>query len=239
MSKKINITIPNKVRPNLVNLFHEYLSRKAKEPRRSMGGHEAYLFDDYEDMAEYWDKVFPGWDDDDFDDDDVVFPKGEVIIMNPRKDKKGKDKNTVYDAFWQQEERCNKKGKRKHNRKGKKAKLLDITTPYSGDEDGYNFDEIGLATADYDSGVKEIWFYPDYHCKDDRLEFNSLKDFSDYCDSMGYWVEDDVAEDISWRYESHCCLKPKSERIGLLEIMTEHTYGEMFYEACDDDELGD
>ena len=53
MSKKINITIPNKVRPNLVDLFHEYLARKAKEPKRSMGGREAYLFDDYSDMEEY------------------------------------------------------------------------------------------------------------------------------------------------------------------------------------------
>lgn len=249
MSKKINITIPNKVRPNLINLFHEYLSRKAKEPRR--GNREEYIWseDEYEDMAAYWDQTFPGWDD---DDGDVVFPNN-VIYMKPKKGKKDKDKNTVYDAFWQEEreEQFSKKGKHKHNKKrhqvllaqllqGKKAKVFDIDVPYSGDEtdpDEYDFD---FTTEDYVSESKEIWFYPDYHCKDDKLEFNSLKEFSDYCEGMGYCVDKEVAADISWRYESHCCLNPESEKIGLLEIMSEHTYGEMFYEACEEEsELGD
>lgn len=218
MSKKINITIPNKVRPNLVDLFHEYLARKAKESKRSMGGREAYLFDDYSDMEEYWNQMFPGWDDDLDNDGDVVFPPSNVIYMKPKK---------------------GKKGKHKHNKKGRKAKLFNISVPYSGDEtdpDEYDFD---FTTEDYESESKEIWFYPDYHCKDDKLEFNSLKEFSDYCDSMGYWVDKEVAADISWRYESHCCLNPESKKIGLLEIMTEHTYGEMFYEACEESELGD
>lgn len=117
--------------------------------------------------------------------------------------------------------------------------MFDISVPYSGDEtdpDEYDFD---FTTEDYNSESKEIWFYPDYHFKDDKLEFNSLKEFSDYCESMGYCVNKEVAADISWRYESHCCLNPGSEKIGLLEIMTEHTYGEMFYEACDESELGD
>lgn len=54
MSKKIKINIPNKVKPNLISLFHEYLSRKAKEPTYS--GYEDW--DDYDDIADYWDRVF-------------------------------------------------------------------------------------------------------------------------------------------------------------------------------------
>ena len=244
MSKKINITIPNKVRPNLINLFHEYLSRKAKEPRR--GNREEYIWDEdeYEDMAAYWDQMFPGWDDNlDDDDGDVVFPPSNVIYMKPKKGKKGKDKKTAYDVFWQheREESWGRKGKHKHS-KGKKGKVFNISVPYSGDEENpneYDFDDIRLDTEDYEPSSKEIWFYPDYHCKDDRLEFNSLKEFSDYCESMGYFVDKEVAENISWRYESHCCLNPESEKIGLLEIMTEHSYGELFYEACEEAELGD
>ena len=244
MSKKINITIPNKVKPNLINLFHEYISRKAKEPKRSMGGREAYIwdgdeFDNYDDMAAYWDSVFPGWDDGLDNDGDVVFPpkNNSIIVINPKKGEKHKDKDTVYDDFWQRdrEEQWNRKGKHKHNRKGKKAKIFDISVPYSGEEE--DPDEYDFTTEDYDSESKEIWFYPDYHCKEDRLEFNSLKDFSDYCDSMGYWVDKQVEYDISWRYESHCCLNPESEKIGLLEIMTEDSYGNMFYEACEESEL--
>ena len=243
MSKKINITVPNKVRPNLIVLFHEYLSRKAKEPRRS--NREEYIWgeDEYEDMAAYWDQMFPGWDEDLDDDGDVVFPPSNVIYMKPKKGKNGKDKKTAYDVFWQQEreEAWGKKGKHKHS-KGKKGKIFDISVPYSGDEDNpteYDFDDIRLETEGYEPESKEIWFYPDYHCKDDRLEFNSLKEFNDYCESMGYFVDKKVAEDISWRYESHCCLNPESERVGLLEIMSEHSYGSLFYDACEEVELGD
>lgn len=246
MSKKINITIPNKVRPNLINLFHEYLSRKSKEPRSTI--HEPYLWDedDYEDMAAYWGQMFPGWDDNLDDDSDIVFPPhgdGNIIVMNPQKLKNGKrrDKDKeAYDSYWQQEreEGFGKKSKHKHS-KGKKCKTFDITTPYSGEEEEYDFDDIRLQTEDYEPETKHIWFYPDYHCKEDRIEFCTLKDFNDYCDSMGYYVSNEVTNDIIWRYESHCCLNPESERLGLLDIMTAHSYGDMFYDACDEAELGD
>lgn len=243
MSKKINLAISNKKRPNLSLLFHEYIKRKASESRGRVITYDDYDEDDYEDMAAYWDRAFPGWDDDLDDDGDVVFPPSNVIYMKPRKDKKGKDKKTAYDVFWQREreESWGKKGKHKHS-KGKKGKVFDINVPYSGYEDNpneYDFDNIRLDTEDYEPSSKEIWFYPDYHCKDDRLEFNSLKEFNDYCESMGYFVDKEVAENISWRYESHCCLNPESEKIGLLEIMTEHSYGDLFYEACEECELGD
>lgn len=237
MSKKINISIPNKVKPNLVVLFHEYLSRKAKEPKY----HEEHMFNDYAGMDSYWDEMFPGWDDDLDYDGDVIFPTN-VIVMNPKKGKKGTaKKSTAYDDFWQRdrEEQWGKKGKHKHSRSGKKAKVFNINVPYSGDEEDPNEYDYDFSTEDYEPDSKEIWFYPDYHCKEDKLEFNSLKDFSDYCDSMGYWVDKEVEERISWRYESHCCLNPESEKIGLLEIMSGHSYGDMFYEACEESELSD
>jgi hypothetical protein len=237
MSKKINISIPNKVKPNLINLFHEYLVRKAKEPKRKRGlggSDERYIWDtdEYEDMVEYWDRMFPGWDDD--DDGDVVYPSNNVIVLNPKKDK---DKRTVYDAFWTQESReegWGKKGKKKH-KKGKKARLFDINVPYSGEEEEIDFD----FTCDDYGNDKEIWFYVDYHDKEDRLEFNSLKDFIDYCDSMGYYIPPQVERDIEWRYESHCCLCPDSEKIGFLEVMSGHSYGDMFFSACEDSELNE
>lgn len=246
MSKKIEINIPNKVKPNLISLFHEYLSRKAKEPTYS--SYEDW--DDYdEDMAAYWDRVFPGWDDDFDDDSNVVFPYSSngVLILNPKGKRKGKKKDPFKD-FWSQEDREESffkggKGKMKH-KKGKKARIVDINAPYSGYEDDpteYNLDDIGFeySSNGEDSEHKEIWFYPDYHCKDDRLEFNSIKEFSDYCEKQGYFVSREVAYDLAWRYESHCCLCPESEKVGLLEIMSEHSYGEMFYEACEEHELSD
>lgn len=246
MSKKIEINIPNKVKPNLISLFHKYLSRKAKEPTyRSYEDWDDY----YDDMAAYWDRVFPGWDDDLDDDSDVVFPpmNNGVLILKPKGKRKGKKKDPFKD-FWSQEDREESfskggKGKMKH-KKGKKARIVGIHAPYSGYEDDpteYNLDDIGFeySSNDEDTEHKEIWFYPDYHCKDDRLEFNSIKEFSDYCENQGYFVSREVANDLAWRYESHCCLCPESEKVGLLEIMSEHSYGEMFYEACEEHELSD
>ncbi len=244
MSKKIKIDIPNKVKPNLIRLFHEYLSRKAKEPTYSSYDD----WDNYEDMAAYWDKVFPGWDDDLDDGSDVVFPpkNNGVIIINPKGKKKDKSKKRdPFKDFWSQEEReesfFNGKSKMKH-KKGKKARIIDINDPYNGYEDDstdYNLDDIGFEHSSNDENTehKEIWFYPDYHCKDDKLEFNSIKEFSDYCENQGYFVSREVVNDLTWRYESHCCLCPESERIGLLEVISEHSYGEMFYEACEEQEL--
>lgn len=236
MSKKIKIDVPNKVKPNLISLFHEYLSRKAKEPSHTAIYDE---WDGYDDMADYWDRIFPGWDNDLDDDSDIVFPpkNNGVLILNPKGKGKGKKKDP-FQNFWSQEDREESfskggKGKMKH-KKGKKARILDINALYSGYEDDpteYSLDE--------NTEYKEIWFYPDYHCKDDRLEFNSIKEFSDYCENQGYFVSSEVANDLSWRYESHCCLCPESERVGLLEIMSEHSYGEMFYEACEEQELSD
>lgn len=58
MSKKINLVISNKKRPNLSLLFHEYIKRKASEPRGRVITYDDYDEDDYEDMAAYWDKMF-------------------------------------------------------------------------------------------------------------------------------------------------------------------------------------
>ena len=240
MSKKINLAISNKKRPNLSLLFHEYIKRKASEPRGRVITYDDYDEDDYEDMAAYWDKMFPGWDDD-FDDSDTVFPMlGDTFGLNKNrkakhKHKKGKNKrgseddSDKYADYWNS----------RVGHVGKNKKKFDIDVPYSGYEecptevDDVYYDEYD----DGDYQDKVIWFYPDYHDKDDRLEFNSLKAFDKYCTKMGYSVPSYVSADIVYRCESHCCLDPRAEREGVLEIMAEDSYGNMFYEACDVEEL--
>lgn len=223
MSKKINIAIPNKIKPNLIDLFHTYLARKSTESRRS----NSYdVYDEYETMEEYWNAMFPGWDEDitNDDDSDVVFPLNGAT-SNRRKG----GVEDAYDIFWSKDS----KKKNKHRNKGKKSKkdkVIDIYTPYSGEEDDLS---ILCENVDEDNELKEIWFYLDYHNKDDRMEFNTLKEFSDFCDRNGYYVRKEVAQDISWRYESHCCL------IDNCEVVCEHSYGEMFYDVCETSELCD
>ena len=212
MSKKIDITIPNKVRPNLVSLFHKYLSNKCNEVNNT---YDDFDYEDYEDIAAYWDRIFPGWDDDLLNDGEgeILFPMGKHCKSH------------------------GKRGKSKHKHSRGKAKLIDITRPYDGEEEDYNFDDVDFDFTKSDDEIKEIWFYNDYHDKEDRLEFNSYGDFKDFCNGMGYYIPKEVSEDISWRYESHCCLCPESEKIGLMEVISGHSYGAMFYDACEEDEL--
>jgi hypothetical protein len=221
MSKRIKISINNN-RPKLGLLFHQYLHRKAKEHTNNI----VYSEDDYDDMAAYWDKMFPGWD----DDGDVVYPMlGDTFGLNKNRKKK---KDVSYDFY-----ETTKRSKHKHRRGGKKSKdkHIDIDVPYSGYEEYPT--EIDDEYDDEDYQSKTIWFYPDYHYKDDRLEFNSLKAFDKYCAKEGYSVPKYVESDIVYLSESHCCLNPIAEKEGILEIMAEESYGNMFYEACDASEL--
>lgn len=215
MSKRIKISI-DKNRPNLSLLFHQYIHRKATE-RKSYGRVLYDDDDDYEDMAAYWDKMFPGWDDDSYDEGETVYPM-------------------LGDAFGLNKHKRGARGKTKHKH-SKKRKRFDIDVPYSGFEENpseyWGDDEYD--DGDYQSKV--IWFYPDFHYKDDRLEFNSLKAFDKYCAKEGYNVPTYVSSDIIYRYESHCCLNPQAEKEGILEVMAEDSYGNMFYEACDTSEL--
>lgn len=204
MSKRISVLI-NNIRPSLGILFREYLHRKSLE-KKSVKYDEDY----YDEVAEYWDKVFPGWDDEPSScDGELVYP-----LLGSKRGKKGKHKRG---------------NKRKH------SKVIDLDVPYSGYEGSPT--EVDDEYDDNDYQSKVIWFYPDYHYKDDRLEFNSLKSFDKYCSENGYHVPKYVEYDIVYRSESHCCLSPSAEKEGLLEIMSEDSYGDMFYEACDASEL--
>lgn len=243
MSKKIKIPSVN-IKSNLSDLFHMFINRKYKSERRRIE-----LYDDMDDEELLWlmqqqGYVFHDIMDDDYDYGNYYEDDDEIdVIWPPKSSKKGKkDKrrtaDDIYDEFWNTYE---KKGKRKH-RKGKKARLVDINQPYSGDEE--DPDEVGFSPYEEvgdDDGImegKEIYYYPDYHDKNSRLEFTTLKAFCEFCDDNGFTVSDDVANRIMFRRVSHTCLKPESREYGLYEIMAEESYGVLVYEVCDPCELG-
>jgi len=179
------------------------------------------------------------WDldeDDDFDDYEEVYPGG------PKDD--DEDDEDIYSElypndYWDalEEESMRKKkgkgGKYKHS-KGKKGKnkgsedSIDITKPYTG-----NFIDY-LAEEDEGDGVLEkqfIYFYPDYHDKTDRLEFNSLKEFDKFCSHNDFLVPPYVGEKIAYRPVSHVCLNPGAKERGVDEIMSAESYHDMYFEA--------
>jgi hypothetical protein len=242
MSKKIFIPLEN-IRSCLHDLFHEYLDEQY-DLERTKRPYELVDDDDYDYMDDdevLWlmqqGYVFPGMDAylgalDDDDDGDTIWP------LNPKKGKKkGKrTANDIYSEFWEKEER---RAKRKHHKKGK-AKMIDINTPYSGNEE--DPDEVEYSSYDdldsdgiYDGKI--IWFYPNYRDKDDRLEFNTLSAFDEFCADEGFVVPPYIGEHIAYRRVSHCCLNPYAREQGVFEIMAEESYADMMYEACDVTEL--
>lgn len=239
MSKKIKIPSVN-IRSHLVDLFHTYLERTRKSysnPYDDMDDEElmwlmqqqGYVFHDIidDDYANFYD--------DDEDDANIIWPLKQGVQKSHKRTAKD-----IYAEFWGKEER---KNKRKH-RKGRKARVINITEPYDGEEeeDVNDYEYTSYEEMSDDNGVtdgKEIYYYPDYHDKDSRLEFSTLKAFNDFCDDNGYMIPTHVANQIMFNRVSHTCLHPQSREYGMYEIMAEQSYGGLFYEACDTDtELG-
>ena len=237
MSKKIIIPL-NNMRHALHDLFHEYLD-ELYDLERTCRGSRRCNYDWTDDEEVQWlmqqGVVFPGMEDDmanfydgEYEDEDAD------TIWPPKKKKHSID---PYGDYWNMVEALEKKSKKKKHKRGNrgKGKVIDITTPYSGME------EKPREVDDYDTtGIedgKEIWFYPDYSNKHDRLEFNNLSDFSDFCAEQGYHVEADVGMSIAYRRISHTCLDPELRDEGVFNIVAEESYGDMRYAVTPVQEL--
>lgn len=233
MSKKIIIPLEN-IRCYLHDLFHEYLESQYELERTTRMSY--YDEDDWDDESILWAMqngfIFDGYDPYEEignDDGELLYPR----YSEGNKREKDKLNDDAYAEFWERMERKQaRKEKRKH--KKSKARVIDITTPYSGDEES----PMELGDDDGILNGKEIYYYPDYHDKDNRLEFETLSSFCDFCEDNGYVVSDQVANDIMFRRVSHTCLRPDSKEYGMYEIMAEDSYGTMFYEVCEANELG-
>jgi hypothetical protein len=187
-----------------------------------------------DDMANFYDGEY---EDEDADADTIWPPTSSSFSGIGKPSKKKKRSLDPYGDYWNMVDELEKrKGKKKHKRGNRgKGKVIDITTPYSGME------EEPREVDDYDAtGIedgKEIWFYPDYSNKHDRLEFNNLNDFSEFCAEQGYNVEADVGMAIAYRRISHTCLDPELRDEGVFSIVAEESYGDMRYAVTPVQEL--
>ena len=233
MSKKIIIPLKN-IRCYLHDLFHEYLESQYELERTTRMSY--YDEDDWDDESILWAMqngfIFDGYDPYEEignDDGELLYPR--YSEGNKRKKDKRND-DDAYAEFWERMERKQaRKEKRKH--KKSKARVIDITTPYSGDEES----PMELGDDDGILNGKEIYYYPDYNDKNSRLEFTTLQAFSDFCDDNGFVVPPYVGEQIAYRRRSHACLRPEARDEGIFEIMAEESYGDMVYEAVPITEL--
>lgn len=237
MSKKIFIPL-NNIKSCLHDLLHEYLDEQYNL-EKSQHSYDNYDYMDDDEVLQLLalGYVFPGMEDylmNNCDDGDTIWPLKPKRGKNKKKGSK-RTANDIYNDYWLREER---KSKHKHHKT--RARLIDLDVPYSGDEENPN--EIQYSSyEDLDSdGIEDgkvIWFYPDYNDKDDRLEFNTLSAFDEFCCDEGYVVPPYIGERIAYRRVSHCCLNPSAREQGIFEIMAEESYADMMYEACDVSEL--
>lgn len=220
MSKKIRISLRNNLRLSLPLLFRDCLSRRYEE--------------EYADEQDLWDRYYRNYYNDEAfyeGNEDYYYDDDGAMIYPYISSKKGK-----------KEKKIKYKTRNKHNKsKSSKARIIDINTPYDGyeteciydydSEDDYNLNELCY------NEPKEIWFYYDYHDNEDKLKFEDIQSFCKYCNDKGYFIPQFIMSELKYRYESHCCLSSASKYAGVTNITSGRSYGDMFYEACDEKEL--
>jgi hypothetical protein len=153
----------------------------------------------------------------------------EGIILNPKYLKK-KNRKLYEDK---------KKSSSKRGSRGK-GKKNDYDAQYVGyeDYDDYWDNRKSLYTNgewneddedNCEAVSKTIKFYPDITNEMSVMEFHSLKEFSDFCDRRGYVVgETDYSNLKNWSV-IHCCLDPIDMEYGDFAIITDNSYGALYW----------
>lgn len=147
----------------------------------------------------------------------------------------------IYDDLYSKDSRrlkkLNKKLFRRENGKKKKgSKRYDYGY---GSEDDYWSNRHTMFSDDEwsdedDDSYKCIKFYSDIENELSVREFNSLKEFDDFCQENGYHLSaTDYNNLVDWSVV-HCCLDPISEEYGEHDIITDNSYGALYWTVSDD-----
>jgi hypothetical protein len=93
----------------------------------------------------------------------------------------------------------------------------------------------GLDDEDnYEESYKSIKFYSDIENELSCREFDSIKSFSDFCSSNGYVLSPTDYNNILNLSVVHCCLDPISLEYGDKEIITDNSYGALYWTVSED-----
>lgn len=87
---------------------------------------------------------------------------------------------------------------------------------------------------DYEESYKCIKFYSDIENELSCREFDSIKSFSDFCGSHGYMLSPTDYNNILNLSVVHCCLDPISLEYGDNEIITDNSYGALYWTVSED-----
>ena len=88
--------------------------------------------------------------------------------------------------------------------------------------------------SNVDSAWKEINFYEDIENELSVIQFSSIKEFSDYCEEQGIKVGNVDGENLMNWDRIHCCLDPLSLKYGEKDLITDTSYGGLYWTVADD-----
>ena len=86
----------------------------------------------------------------------------------------------------------------------------------------------------YEEGYKCIKFYHDIENELSVQEFDSLKEFNDFCGEHGYIMGTVDYNNLVNNPVVHCCLDPISLEYGEKEVVTDNSYGALYWSVSDD-----
>ncbi|MCR4934437.1 MAG: hypothetical protein K6A29_09585 [Lachnospiraceae bacterium] len=86
----------------------------------------------------------------------------------------------------------------------------------------------------YDEPEKYIKFYEDIENELSAREFYSLKSFNDFCADNGYIMSTTDYNNLMQWSVIHCCLDPISVEYGDKEIITDNSYGGLYWTVSED-----
>lgn len=121
----------------------------------------------------------------------------------------------AYDSFV---ERCGK------GRKGKKKQKKAFLFP----------DDLDETTYDIGSERKFIKFYNNINNEHDVIEFRNIKEFNDFCEKHDYYVSKTDADNLERWTTIHCCLFPLDNEYGVRSIVTDNSYGGLYWSVSDE-----
>ena len=218
-------------KPHINDIIEKIVERLDDEERQKMlamarnwrGGKSWSRGMLYECMGE----DYPG-----YDDDDVSYDPYEEIFDGLGRKGSRKLKELNKKLFKRMNKGERKGGKKKYKNRGSEdddfwdnRKTMFTQGEWSDDLDNED---------NYEDQYKCIKFYSDIENEMSVREFYSLKDFNDFCAENNYLISTtDYNNLVNWSVV-HCCLDPISLEYGENEVITDNSYGALFWSVSDD-----
>jgi len=153
--------------------------------------------------------------------EDYYYDEDGVLISNSKQLKRLNKR-----LYGDKKKSSSKRGSRG---KGKKSGYCDTDEYWENRKSLYTHGEWSDDEDNYEDCYKKIKFYPDVTNELSAIEFDSLKKFNDYCLEHGYNVSTTDYDNLMNWGTVHCCLDPIDLEYGDYSVITDTSYGGLYW----------